>query len=47
MKKKQELFKTVNHILIDYILDNYPHIYNTTNRTDIKLWVEKYLESKK
>ena len=30
-----------------YLLDNYPHLYNTTTRTDIKLWVEKYLESKK
>ncbi len=29
-----------------YLLDNYPHLYNTTTRTDIKLWVEKYLESK-
>jgi hypothetical protein len=34
-------------IIENYILDNYPHIYNTTTRTDIKLWVEKYLESKK
>ena len=30
-----------------YLLDNYPHIYNTTTRSGIKIWVEKYLESKK
>lgn len=31
MKKKQELFKTVNHILIDYIIDNYPSDFNKKN----------------
>lgn len=30
-----------------YLLDNYPHIYNTTTRGEIKDWVSNYLESKK
>ncbi len=30
-----------------YLSDNYPHLYNTTTRREIRLWVEKYLETKK
>ena len=34
-------------VIEGYLLDNYPHLYNTTTRREIRLWVEKYLESKK
>ena len=34
-------------IIEGYLLDNYPHLYNTTTRREIRLWVEKYLETNK
>jgi hypothetical protein len=34
-------------LIENFLLDNYPHLYNTTTRSGIKIWVEKYLESKK
>tara|TARA_B100001758_G_C18272310_1_gene537026 strand:- start:676 stop:840 length:165 start_codon:yes stop_codon:yes gene_type:complete len=30
-----------------YLLDNYPHIFNITTRSEIKEWVNKYLETNK
>ena len=34
-------------IIESFLLDNYPHIFNTVTRSEIKIWVDKYLESKK
>ena len=34
-------------VIEGYLLDNYPHLYNTTTRSEIRLWVEKYIDSKK
>jgi len=34
-------------LIENFLLDNYPHIYNVTTRRDIKDWVEEYLESMK
>lgn len=34
-------------IIENYLIDNYPHIFTTTTRSEIKTWVEKYLDSKK
>ena len=33
-------------IIESFLLDNYPHIFNTVTRSEIKIWVDKYLESK-
>ena len=30
-------------IIEAYLIDNYPHIFNTTTRKEIKKWVECYL----
>ena len=34
-------------IIESFILDKYPHIFNTVTRSEIKIWVDKYLESNK
>ena len=34
-------------IIESFLLDNYPHIFNTVTRSEIKNWVVEYLESKK
>ena len=34
-------------IIENYLLENFPHIYNTTTRSGIKKWVQRYLVKNK
>lgn len=45
LKQNEELF-AITDLIENYLLDNYPHIYSTTKRSEIKEWAIRYLNSK-